>query len=189
MFGCEGVLYASNKRQCRMNKQIDYVKTNVGKSKKKKTSNIEQLDTNDDQTDFIHSVGKQKNTKNNIPVPTIKLNTKKKFVEKSMANKTLPPVVKTTVLNQMSNEQPNKLKITENKKHKKSIVNKNPLELSINENLSESVIHAKPPVSAYDKTLSESNMLNFLPEQATQCMYTFKGYWYLLKSDFLFFIY
>lgn len=123
MFDCEAVLNASNIRQCRTNKQIDYVNTNVVMSKKKKMSNIEPLDSSDDENEFDRNVEITTNTKKKIKKSTIKLNTKKKFVKKSMANKTLPPVVvKTAVLNKISNKQQDKLKKTKkrNKKFMKS---------------------------------------------------------------------
>ncbi|XP_026811622.1 uncharacterized protein LOC113552843 isoform X4 [Rhopalosiphum maidis] len=133
MFDCEAVLNASNIRQCRTNKQIDYVNTNIVLSKKKKASNIEQVDCNDDQIELICGVEKPKNTKKKVKKSTVKLNTKKKYSKQSMANKTLPPViVKTAVLNKMSNKQPNKFKKKRegNKKFKKS--SRNQLNNSIN---------------------------------------------------------
>ncbi|KAL4143321.1 hypothetical protein QTP88_005667 [Uroleucon formosanum] len=118
MFDCEAVLNASNIRQCRTNKQIDYANTNVVASKKKRI-----LYLNNDQNEFDHSVEKTNNTKKKIKKSTIKLNTKKKCSKKSMANKTFPPVVaKSAVLNKISNKQQKKLKKKKkgNKKFMKS---------------------------------------------------------------------
>uniref|UniRef100_A0A2S2NBB1 C2H2-type domain-containing protein n=1 Tax=Schizaphis graminum TaxID=13262 RepID=A0A2S2NBB1_SCHGA len=126
MFDCEAVLNASNIRQCRTNKQIDYVNTNIVLSKKKKSSNNERVDSNDDQIESICGVKKPKATKKKVKKSTLKLNKKKKYSKQSMANKTLSPViVKTAVLNKMSNKQPNKLKKKKggNKKFKKSSCN------------------------------------------------------------------
>jgi len=124
MYDCKEVLNAPSIRQCRTNKQIDYVNTiNVVTSKKKKMSNIEQLDSNDDQNGFNQCVEKTKNTKKKVKKTTIKLNTQKKIDKKSMANKTSPPVVvKSAVLNKKSYKQPDNLKKKKkgNKKFKKS---------------------------------------------------------------------
>ncbi|CAI6364719.1 unnamed protein product [Macrosiphum euphorbiae] len=130
MFDCEAVLNASNIRQCRTNKQIDYVNTNVVMSKKKKTSNIVPLDSNDDQNELNRNVGTKNNTKNKIKKSTVKLNTKKKFVKKSMANKTAPPVVaKTAILNKKSNKQQDKSKKT--KKRNKKLMKSNRKRLNV----------------------------------------------------------
>ncbi|XP_025194219.1 protein PF14_0175-like, partial [Melanaphis sacchari] len=123
MFDCDAVLNASNIRQCRTNKQIDYVNTSVAPSKKKKASNIEQLDCNDDQNKLICGIEKPKNTKKKVKKSTLKLNTKNKCVKESMANKTLPSIiVKTAVSKKVSDKEPSKLKKKkkENKKSKKS---------------------------------------------------------------------
>lgn len=123
MYDCKAVLNAPIIRQCRTNKQIDYVNTNLVTSKKKKMSKIEQLDSNDDQNRFNRCVGKTKNTKKKVKKTTIKLNTQKKIGKKSMANETSPPVVvKSAVLNKRSNKQLDNLKKKKkgNKKFKKS---------------------------------------------------------------------
>ncbi|CAH1712108.1 unnamed protein product [Aphis gossypii] len=136
MFDCEAVLNASNIRQCRTNKQIDYVNTNVVSSKKKKASNIEQLDSNNDQNKLICGTENPKNTKKKVKKSTLKLKNKKKGVKKSTAIKTLPPVVvKTAVLNITSNEQSDKLKKKRkgHKKFKKS--NRNQLNNVINDSV------------------------------------------------------
>eukprot|EP00102_Acyrthosiphon_pisum_P022313 XP_016659523.1 PREDICTED: uncharacterized protein LOC100573806 [Acyrthosiphon pisum] len=96
IFDREAILNVSKIRQCRTNKQIDYVNTNVV------MPNIEPLDSNDDQNEYGRC---------------------KKVVKKSMANKNLPPVVvKTAVLNKISSKQQDKLKKTKkrNKKFMKS---------------------------------------------------------------------
>jgi len=130
MFDCEAVLNASNIRQCRTNKQIDYVNTNVVMSKKKKMSNIEPLDSSDDENEFDRNVEITTNTKKKIKKSTIKLKTKKKFVRKSIANKKLPPlVVKTAVLNKISHKQQDKLK--KRKKKNKKCMKFNPRQIKV----------------------------------------------------------
>jgi len=57
----------------------------------------------------------------------------------------------------------------------------------IDENPPESLgIRKTSQESANKKSLPESNILQSFPEQANQCKYKFKNYWYLLKSNIYF---
>jgi len=97
MYDCHNLLNVSNIRQCRTNKQIDYVNTNSAVlSKKIKMSSVEDMDLHDG---LISAVKKTKTTLKPGKKSTLKLNNHKKLVKKNISK-----TVTTAIINKKQNK-------------------------------------------------------------------------------------